>query len=51
MTASRFSASLVIGEMESDQKYAIVYSLKYGDVGLVPVTDLDNGNGYGKMIR
>ena len=45
MTADQFSSSLVIGEAESDQKYAIVYSLKDGDVGLIPLTDLGNGNG------
>ena len=45
MTADQFSSSLVIGEAESDQEYAIVYSLKDGDVGLIPLTDLGNGNG------
>lgn len=45
MTAAQFSGSLVIGEMESDQKYAIVYTLKNGDVGLIPMTYLSNGNG------
>ncbi len=45
MTAAQFSECLVIGEAESDQKYAIVYSLKDGNVGFVPITSLGNGNG------
>ena len=45
MTATQFSECLVIGEAESDQKYAIVYSLKDGNVGFVPITSLGNGNG------
>lgn len=45
ITAKQFSESLVIGEAEDDQRYAIVYSLKDGSVGLVPMTSLDNGNG------
>lgn len=45
MTAAQFSECLVIGEAESDQKYAIVYSLKDGNVGFVPITNLGNGNG------
>ena len=45
ITATQFSASLVIGEAESDQRYAIMYSLKDGNVGLVPVESLGNGNG------
>lgn len=45
ITAAQFSECLVIGEVESEQKYAIVYSLKDGNVGLVPMTSLGNGNG------
>ena len=45
ITAAQFSEYLVIGEVESEQKYAIVYSLKDGNVGLVPMTSLGNGNG------
>ena len=45
ITAAQFSECLVIGEVESEQKYAIVYSLKDGNVGLVPMTSLSNGNG------
>ena len=45
ITATQFSESLVIGEAEDDQRYAIVYFLKDGSVGLVPMTSLDNGNG------
>ena len=45
ITAAQFSECLVIGESESDQKYAIVYYLKDGSVGLVPMTSLGNGNG------
>ena len=45
ITAAQFSECLVIGEAESEQKYAIVYSLKDGNVGLIPMTSLGNGNG------
>ena len=45
ITAAQFSECLVIGESESDQRYAIVYYLKNGSVGLVPITSLGNGNG------
>ncbi len=45
ITADQFSECLVIGEVENDQRYAIVYSLKDGNVGLIPMTGLDNGNG------
>ena len=45
ITAAQFSECLVIGEAESEQKYAIVYYLKDGSVGLVPMTSLGNGNG------
>jgi hypothetical protein len=45
ITATQFSECFVIGEAESEQKYAIVYFLKDGIVGLVPVTSLGNGNG------
>ncbi len=45
MTADQFSGCLVIGEAERDQKYAVVYSLKDGNVGLVPMTSLGDGNG------
>ena len=45
ITAAQFSECLVIGEAESDQRYAIVYSLKDGNVGLIPMTSLGNGNG------
>ena len=45
ITAAQFSECLVIGEVESDQRYAIVYDLKDGNVGLVPTTGLGNGNG------
>lgn len=45
ITAAQFSECLVIGEVESEQKYAIVYSLKGGNVGLVPMTSLSDGNG------
>ena len=45
ITADQFSECLVIGEAESDQRYAIVYYLKDGNVGLVPIMSLGNGNG------
>ena len=45
ITAAQFSECLVIGEVESEQKFVIVYSLKDGNVGLVPMTSLSNGNG------
>ena len=45
ITAAQFSESIVIGETESGQRYAIVYNLKDGNVGLVPMTSLGNGNG------
>ena len=45
ITAAQFSESFVIGETESGQRYAIVYNLKNGNVGLVPMTSLGNGNG------
>ena len=45
ITAAQFSGCLVVGEAERDQKYAVVYSLKDGNVGLVPVTGLGDGNG------
>ena len=45
ITTAQFSECLVIGEAESDQRYAIVYYLKDGTVGLVPMTSLGNGNG------
>lgn len=43
ITATQFSECFVIGEAESEQKYAIVYFLKDGIV--VTVTSLGNGNG------
>lgn len=45
MTEKEFSGCLVIGEVETDQNYAVVYHLSDGDVGLIPVTSLGNGNG------
>ena len=45
ITAAQFSECLVIGEVESEQKYAIVYSLKDGNVGFIPTTNLGDGNG------
>ena len=45
LTEGEFSSCLIIGEAETDQKYAIVYYLPDGDVGLIPVTSLGNGNG------
>lgn len=45
ITDTQFSESLVIGEAEDGQRYAIVYSLKDGNVGLVPMTSLNEGNG------
>lgn len=45
ITAAQFSECLIIGEVENDQKYAVVYSLKDGNVGLIPMTSLGNGNG------
>jgi len=45
ITAAQFSECLVIGEVEKGQKYAIVYSLRDGNVGLVPRMSLNNGNG------
>ena len=45
ITATQFSECLVIGEVESDQRYVIVYSLKDGNVGLIPMASLGNGNG------
>ena len=45
LTEGQFSSCLIIGETETDQKYAIVYYLPDGDVGLIPVTSLGNGNG------
>ncbi len=45
LTAAQLSECLVIGEAERDQGYAIVYSLKDGNVGFVPMTGLGDGNG------
>ena len=45
ITKKQFGSCLVIGEAETDQKYAIGYYLPDGDVGLIPVTSLGNGNG------
>ena len=45
ITSGQFSACLVVGETESDQRYVIVFSLKDGNVGLIPVTSLADGNG------
>ena len=45
ITKGQFSDCLVIGETETDLSYAIVYYLPYGDVGLIPMTSLGNGNG------
>ena len=45
ITAAQFSECLVIGAAERDQTYAIIYTLKDGNVGLVPITSLGNGNG------
>ena len=45
ITAGQFSSCLVIGETETDRRYAIVYYLPDGDVGLIPMTSLGKGNG------
>ena len=45
ITASQFSECHVIGEVDNDQQYAIVYFLKDGNVGLVPMASFSNGNG------
>ena len=45
LTEGQFSSCLIIGDAETNQKYAIVYYLPDGDVGMLPVTSLGNGNG------
>ena len=43
ITAAQFDSCLVIGE--TDQGFVIVYYLPDGDVGRIPATSLENGNG------
>ena len=43
ITAAQFDSCLVIGE--TDQGFVIVYYLLDGDVGRIPATSLENGNG------
>ena len=45
ITSEQFGSCLVIGEAETDQGYAVVYNLKDGDVGLILMTSLGEGNG------
>ena len=40
-----FSGCLIIGILNTDQEYAIVYKLDDGDVGLIPTAHLWEGNG------
>ena len=43
ITEGQFASCLIIGE--TDQGYVVVYYLPDGDVGLIPMTSLGNGNG------
>ena len=45
ITASQFSDTLIIGELETDQPYVIIYTLWNDDVGLIPVSSIGEGNG------
>ncbi|MBR5961399.1 MAG: hypothetical protein IKZ98_10460 [Clostridia bacterium] len=45
ITKDQFSDSLIIGEVETDQPYVIIYTLWSEDVGLVPASSLGEGNG------
>lgn len=45
ITKDQFSDSLIIGEIETDQPYVIIYTLWSEDVGLIPAASLGEGNG------
>ena len=45
ITKDQFADSLIVGEIETDQPYVIIYTLWSGDVGLIPAASLGEGNG------
>ena len=45
ITSYQFNDSLIIGEIETDQPYVIIYTLWSEEVGLIPASSIGEGNG------